>query len=203
MFEMLDHNGPGHFGSSFALGFSAPNFVEKPTHPHQGRGSWRPNPRMRSQTRTRRTWPSCTSLWRPSWLGRRLGSPGSFGRIGIRHGGGEWPPGPGIPGWGTAMRLLQAVRVAASLVRGGNQGDARRARRRRLWRSCVTGASWRMLTWPFMEPRSRGAFDRQGGAGLHPGETHRERAPGRRGKAPHPPIRRSRWTAGTGRMRRR
>ena len=46
MFEMLDHNGPGHFGSSFALGFSEPNFVEKPTHPHQGRGSWRPNPRM-------------------------------------------------------------------------------------------------------------------------------------------------------------
>ena len=29
MFEMLDHNGPGHFGSSFALGFSEPNFVEK------------------------------------------------------------------------------------------------------------------------------------------------------------------------------
>ena len=26
---MLDHNGPGHFGSSFALGFSEPNFVEK------------------------------------------------------------------------------------------------------------------------------------------------------------------------------
>ena len=55
---MLDHNGPGHFGSSFALGFSEPNFVEKPTHPHQGRGSWRPNPRMRSQTSSRRTWPS-------------------------------------------------------------------------------------------------------------------------------------------------
>ena len=32
MFEMLDHNGPGHFGSSFALGFSEPNFVKK-THP--------------------------------------------------------------------------------------------------------------------------------------------------------------------------
>ena len=74
MFEMLDHNGPGHFGSSFALGFSEPNFVKKPTHPHQGRGSWRPNPRMRSQTSSRRTWPSCTSHWRPSWLGRR--SPG-------------------------------------------------------------------------------------------------------------------------------
>ena len=29
MFEMLDHDGPGHFGSSFALGFSEPNFVEK------------------------------------------------------------------------------------------------------------------------------------------------------------------------------
>ena len=29
---MLDHNGPGHFGSSCALGFSEPNFVEK-THP--------------------------------------------------------------------------------------------------------------------------------------------------------------------------
>ena len=29
MFEMLDHNGPGHVGSSFALGFSEPNFVEK------------------------------------------------------------------------------------------------------------------------------------------------------------------------------
>ena len=29
MSEMLDHNGPGHFGSSFALGFSEPNFVEK------------------------------------------------------------------------------------------------------------------------------------------------------------------------------
>ena len=57
MFEMLDHNGPGHFGSSFALGFSEPNFVEKPTHPHQGRGSWR----MRSQTSSRRTWPSCTT----------------------------------------------------------------------------------------------------------------------------------------------
>ena len=59
----------------------------------------------------------------------------------------------------TAMRLLQAVRVAASLVRGGNQGDhpaGQWARRRRPWRSCVTGASWRMLTWPFMEPRSRG-----------------------------------------------
>ena len=26
---MLDHTGPGHFGSSFALGFSEPNFVEK------------------------------------------------------------------------------------------------------------------------------------------------------------------------------
>ena len=29
MSEMLDHNGPGHFGSSFALGFSEPNFVEQ------------------------------------------------------------------------------------------------------------------------------------------------------------------------------
>ena len=29
MFEMLDHNGPGHFGSSFALGFSEPNFAKK------------------------------------------------------------------------------------------------------------------------------------------------------------------------------
>ena len=29
MFEMLDHNGPGHFGSSFALGFSEPNLCEK------------------------------------------------------------------------------------------------------------------------------------------------------------------------------
>ena len=29
MCEMLDHNGPGHFGSSFVLGFSEPNFVEK------------------------------------------------------------------------------------------------------------------------------------------------------------------------------
>ena len=26
---MLDHNGPGHFGSSFALGFSEPNLCEK------------------------------------------------------------------------------------------------------------------------------------------------------------------------------
>ena len=26
---MLDHNGPGHFGSSSALGFSEPNFVKK------------------------------------------------------------------------------------------------------------------------------------------------------------------------------
>ena len=26
---MLDHNGPGHFGSSFALGFSEPNVLEK------------------------------------------------------------------------------------------------------------------------------------------------------------------------------
>ena len=29
MFEMLDHNGPGHFGSSFALGFSEPNLCEQ------------------------------------------------------------------------------------------------------------------------------------------------------------------------------
>ena len=71
--------------------------------------------------------------------------PWMTGRIGLRHGGrpsgsldhpgcgqGQWSPGPGIPGWRewiqrtsafTAMRLLQAVRVAANLVRGGNQGD--------------------------------------------------------------------------------
>ena len=30
---MLDHNGPGHFGSSFALGFSEPNFVKKTNPP--------------------------------------------------------------------------------------------------------------------------------------------------------------------------
>ena len=38
----------------------------------------------------------------------------------------DWSPGPGIPAQTsafTAMRLLQAVRVAANLVRGGNQGD--------------------------------------------------------------------------------
>ena len=129
MFEMLDHNGPGHFGSSFALGFSEPNFVKKPTHPHQGRGSWRPNPR-RSQTSSRRTWPSC---------------PGSFGRIGIRHGGrpggslGHPSGGEGEPrdlgfrdgenGFNvqtsafTAMRLLQAVRVAASGLGGQPRGS--------------------------------------------------------------------------------
>ena len=153
---MLDHNGPGHFGSSFALGFSEPNFVEKPTHPHQGRGSWRPNPRMRSQTSSRRTWPSCTSLWRPSWLGRR-----SLGRIGIRHGGGpggslghpsggkgEWPPGPGIPGWGERVQCPDL----------GLHGDA---------------------------PPSGSPGGCQLGPG--PGETHRERAPGRRG-TPLTPI---------------
>ena len=84
MFEMLDHNGPGHFGSSFALGFSEPNFVKKPTHPHQGRGSWRPNPRMRSQTSSRtrgtRSARSTMARWEgprtPAgtrrWRGRRL-----------------------------------------------------------------------------------------------------------------------------------
>ena len=72
----------------------------------------------------------------PGWEGDPLGSPGSFGRIGIRHGGrpggslghpsggeGEWPGFNVQTSAFTAMRLLQAVRVAASLVRGGNQGD--------------------------------------------------------------------------------
>ena len=95
MFEMLDHNGPGHFGSSFALGFSEPNFVKKPTHPHQ---SWRPNPRMRSQTSSRRTWPSCTSHWRPSWLGRR--SPDQPRQLWAHRD----TPGPGIPGWGERVQ---------------------------------------------------------------------------------------------------
>ena len=125
MFEMLDHNGPGHFGSSFALGFSEPNFVEKPTHPHQGRGSWRPNPRMRSQTS------SVAKLHKPLaaiLVGKEI------------------------------LWAAQAALGASGYVTVEDQGDhrrARRARRRRPWRSCVTGASWRMLTWPFMEPRSR------------------------------------------------
>ena len=100
---MLDHNGPGHFGSSFALGFSEPNFVKKPTHPHQGWGSWRPNPRMRSQTSSRRTWPSCTSHWRPSWLwAHRDTSRWKTWRIAGTQG--EWPPKPGIPGWGERVQ---------------------------------------------------------------------------------------------------
>ena len=91
---------------------------------------------MRSQT--------SSSLWRPSWSGRRSpGQPRQLWAHRIRHGGG--PGGSlGHPSGGnpqdlgfrdgengfnvqtlafTAMRLLQAVRVAASLVRGGNQGD--------------------------------------------------------------------------------
>ena len=48
MFEMLDHNGPGHFGSSFALGFSEPNFVKKL------RG-------ITSEPTPNKQWPSATS----------------------------------------------------------------------------------------------------------------------------------------------
>ena len=50
----------------------------------------------------------------PGWEGDPLGSPGSFGRIGIRHGGGladRWDTpaaarenGPGIPGWGERVQ---------------------------------------------------------------------------------------------------
>ena len=128
---MLDHNGPGHFGSSFALGFSEPNFVEKTTKPPDE------VPDEFKEDVAKLHKPLAAIL--VGWEGDPLGSPGSFGRIGIRHGGGpggslghpsggkgEWPPGPGIPGWEngfnvhtlafTAMRLLQAVRVAASLV---------------------------------------------------------------------------------------
>ena len=76
----------------------------------------------------------------PGGEGNPLNRPGGSGRIGIRHGGrpggslpqrrlGRMVPGRGENGFNaqtsafTAMRLLQAVRVAANLVRGGNQGD--------------------------------------------------------------------------------
>ena len=154
---MLDHNGPGHFGSSFALGFSEPNFVkQKPTHPHQGRGSWRPNPRMRSQVQGGRGQAAQATGGHPGWEGDPLGSPGSFGRIGIRHGGrpggslghpsggeGEWPPGPGIPGWGERVQCpdlgLHGDAPPSGSPGGSQLGPGGQP-------TCVTGASWRMLT---------------------------------------------------------
>ena len=126
-------------------GFFEPNLCEKPTHPHQGRRSWRPNHRRRSQRSSRRTWQSCTS-----GKGNPLGRPGPPRRLWAHRDTSRWKTWriAGTPqrrlgrmesrdlgfrdgenGFNaqtsafTAMRLLQAVRVAANLVRGGNQGD--------------------------------------------------------------------------------
>ena len=128
---MLDHNGPGHFGSSFALGFSEPNLCEKPTHPHQGRGSWRGGGPSRVQGGRGKVAQATGGhpggkeiLWATQ---AALGASGyvTVEDLAARENGFR------DLGWGfnaqtsafTAMRLLQAVRVAASLVRGGNQGD--------------------------------------------------------------------------------
>ena len=103
---MLDHNGPGHFGSSFALGFSEPNFVKKTTHPHQGRGPRRVQGAA-ILVGKEIPWAAQAALGASGYVtvedlaDRGMGRTGSMSR--------------------QAMRLLQAVRVAASLVRGGNQ----------------------------------------------------------------------------------
>ena len=142
---MLDHNGPGHFGSSFALGFSEPNFVEKPTHPHQGRGSWRPNPRMRLQIQGGRGQAAQASGGHPGWEGDPWAAQAALGASGyvtVEDLADRWdtpaaarencPPGPGIPGWGE--------RVQCPPSSGSPGGDQ-------------PGKASRMLTWPFMEPQ--------------------------------------------------
>ena len=127
----------------------------------------------------------------PGGQGNPLGHPGGSGRIGGR----PWNTpaaardnGPrdlgfqdGENGFNaqtsvfTAMRLLQAVRVAANLVWGGNQGD-HPARQ-------LEDAYVATHGTPKPIPQEAMAHDCQ--------------------KTADPPTRRSRWTAGTGRMKKR
>ena len=91
---MLDHNGACHFGSSFALGSLNPICVKNPpTHTKVGGHGGQ------------------TTGGGPS------GVQGGRGKVAQATGG--HPGGKG----NLLGHLLQAVRVAANLVRGGNQGD--------------------------------------------------------------------------------
>ena len=79
--------------------------------------------------------------------GNPLGHPSGTGRIGLRHGGRPCGslehPGLGkmVPGtWDSRMERMDST---------PRPRPSRQC-------ACVTGASWKMLTWPRMGPRSRG-----------------------------------------------
>ena len=106
----------------------------------------------------------------------------------------------------TAMRLLQAVRVAANLVRGGNQGD-HPATKAPLEVLCDRRQLEDAYVATHGAPKPRLEF--QGGDGYLK-KQWRMIAKGELGYIPAkhivsalPPTRRSRWTAGTGRMKKR
>ena len=143
MFEMLDHNGPGHFGSSFALGFSEPNFVKKthPPTPRSGVMAAKPPDKFKEDV---------AKLHKPlaailvgkeiPWAAQE--ALGASGYVTVE----EWPrPRP--------SRRCASFRQSGwqpAWSGGATKGitrRARRARRRRPWRSCVTGASWRSHSW--------------------------------------------------------
>ena len=119
----------------------------------------------------------------------------------------------------TAMRLLQAVRAAANLVRGGNQADHPAGQAGPTKAPLEVLCDRRQLEDAYVathgppKPRlefqgSDGYLKKQwrmiakGELGYIPAK-HIVSALPEEGNAPHPPTRRSRWTDGKGRMKKR
>ena len=103
--------------------------------------------------------------WRPSWWARK--SPGSSRRLWAHRATSRWKTwriagtprrrlGTMVPGTCASFRQFGWHPTWSGGATRVTTRRARRARQRLPWRSCVTGASWKMLTWPRMGPRSRG-----------------------------------------------
>ena len=135
MFEMLDHNGACHFGSSFALGSLNPICVKNPpTHTKVGGHGGRAVAKLQKPLAAilvgkEIPWATHTALGASGYvtvedLADRWNTPTAARENGPRNLGFQ----DGENGFNaqtsafTAMRLLQAVRVAGNLVRGGDQG---------------------------------------------------------------------------------
>ena len=112
--------------------------------------------------------------------GHPLSHPSGTGRIGLRHGGrpggslehpgcgqGKWSPGPGSPGWREWIQRPD-LGLHGNAPPSGSTGGSKLGQGGQPGRPpggpcgpdkgslSVTGASWKMLTWPGMGPRSRG-----------------------------------------------